>query len=80
MTMTTTTRRAVRSCTLPTAHNNTNDHALTERKGPRDSLAFVLPLWPLPLAIVFLLWPALGVSVCVGNQAVTIALTVSDLE
>lgn len=48
--------------------------------GRGDSLAYALRLWPLPVIVVFTLWPCLGVTLAVGETAFTLALVVSDLD
>jgi hypothetical protein len=46
---------------------------------PENQSALIVPLWPGRSALVFILWPCVGVSLAVGATAYTVALVVSEI-
>ncbi len=42
--------------------------------------AKVFLLWPLPLAVVLLYRPAIGLTLVIGSSALTLAFTFTDLD
>lgn len=43
----------------------------------QKSMAYVLPLWPLPVAVVLLAFPVIGFALCLGKWCFTFACHVS---